>query len=227
MLFRSLSFTGWNLFGSIASIVSVQIRSLLINMFYGVKIIASDGVANSASSQVNNVAASLTQAINPQLLRSEGESNREKMINITELSTKYSTFLFALVGVPVVFETHFLLDIWLKDVPEFAVIFCQLTMIVMLIEKFSFQIGNAVRAVGDIKEFQIVESLACCLYLPVAYFLFKNGSSPIMIYILSVLNCCLLYPVRLYYGKKKAGINPISFYRKSKDRKSTRLNSSH
>lgn len=202
-----LSFTGWNFFGSLASLGTTQFRSIIINMFFGVRLNAAEGVSRQASSYVNMFAASMTRAINPQIMKSEGGGDHQRMVYVTEIGAKYSTLLFALLGIPIALEAEYLLQLWLKDVPQYAVIFCQLIMIQMFIEKFTFQITHAIRAVGNIRNFQIFESLACFVYLPIAYLLFKHGSSPAIIYVLGIFNSILVGGVRLYYGNRIAGIS--------------------
>lgn len=205
------SFTGWNLFGSLAALGSTQFRALLINAFFGVRLNAAEGVSRQASGYVNMFAASMTRAINPQIMKSEGGGDRQRMIRVCEIGAKYSSFLFAFIGIPVILEASYLLSLWLKDVPEYAVVFCQLLMIQMLIEKFTFQITHAIRAVGNIRNFQVVESIICLAYLPIAYFFFKSGWSAEWIYWLAIADGLLVAVVRLYYGKTIAGINVLQY----------------
>lgn len=202
-----LSFTGWNLFGSIASSFSHHLRGIIINIFFGVKLNASEGISRRINNYVNMVSTSMTRAINPQLMKSEGGGNRERMLRITELASKYSSFLFALIGVPFAIEAPYIIDIWLKDVPQYAVIFCQLSMINMLISKFSFQIVHAIQAVGKIRDFQLVETTLLLLPLPVAYFMFKAGYPPVTIYYIGLAVNIPIFFFRLYFGKKIAGLD--------------------
>lgn len=208
-----LSFTGWSLFGSLAAIGTVQLRGIIVNMFFGVRLNAAEGVSRQASGYVNMFATSMTRAINPQMMKSEGGGDRERMIRLTELGAKYSSFLFVLIGVPVMLECSTLLTIWLKDVPQYAVIFCQLMLAIMLIEKFTFQITNAIKAVGDIRNFQVTETLISLLYIPITFVLYKNGFSPEWIYYSTIFTCIVIAGVRLYFGKKVVGINVGEYFK--------------
>jgi O-antigen/teichoic acid export membrane protein len=196
-----LSFTGWNLFGSLGAMVVTQLRSLLLNSFFGVKVNASDGIANNACNQVNLIASNITKALNPQLVKSEGGGERSRMILITEIGTKYSTFLFALFALPIIFEVPFLLNIWLKSVPEYTSIFIQILLINMLIEKFTFQITEAIRAVGKIRNFQVTETFLRIINFPLAYYCFKQGFPPYSVYLIGIAISCFVFFNRLYYGK--------------------------
>jgi O-antigen/teichoic acid export membrane protein len=208
-----LQFTGWNLFGSMAAMASTQVRGLLINMFFGVKLNAAEGIANSVSAQVNMVSVSLTRAINPQMMKSEGSGDRNRLIRITATGSKYSAFLFALFAIPVLLEAPYLFSLWLKKVPDFTVIFFQFILIIMLMEKFTFQIGNAVRAVGKVKNFQIVESILPIISMPIAYYLFTIGLGPKWIYILGLISAFLTAGIRLYFGKVVVGMNIPEYFK--------------
>ncbi|MEA5111752.1 hypothetical protein SDC9_40155 [bioreactor metagenome] len=208
-----MAFSGWNLFGSIAYMSIIQVRSILLNMFFGVKVNASEGIAKTASDQVNHVSVSLTRAINPQLVKSEGSGDRGKMLQITTMATKFSVFLFALISIPVIIEIPFLLNIWLKEVPEFAIIFTRLTLINLLISKFTFEITNAIRAVGRIKQFQVIETIILLLNIPISYLLFKAKYPPSSIYIVAIFFSILTSVFRLYIGRKIAGLNINVFFR--------------
>lgn len=213
LMVEILSFTGWNLFGSIAALASHQVRTILINMFFGVKLNAAEGVASKASTTVNMVSASMSRAINPQLMKSEGSGNRGRMLAITETGTKFTSYLFALFAIPILLEAPYLLKLWLKHVPEYAVIFCQVTLITMLIEKFSFQITHAIRAVGKIKAFQITETAIIVLLIPLAYLAFSMGYPPVSIYFIGLFITFFIFFERLYFGNKVAGINVLNFVR--------------
>lgn len=208
-----LKFTGWNLFGSIGAMSIIQIRTVLLNMFFGVKVNAAEGIAHSATTQINMVSVSMTRAINPQLIKSEGSGDRKRMIRITEISTKFSVFLFSLFAIPVILEADFLLHLWLKEVPEYAVAFAQITLVAMFIEKLTYPIVDSIRAIGDIRNFQITETIFQVLSVPLAYTAFKLGYGPIAIYIITLVIIFFILGIRLYFGRKIAGINISNFFK--------------
>ncbi|MDX1652434.1 MAG: MATE family efflux transporter [Brumimicrobium sp.] len=197
-----LSFSGWNLFGSIASMSVTQIRSLILNVFFGVDINAAEGVSKTASNQLNTVSSSMTRALNPQLVKSEGSGNRRRMLMLTEISTKFSGFLFAIFAIPAIIEMPFLIDIWLKNVPDFAIAFTRLILIGLLLEKFTFEITNAIRANGNIRAMTIMESVIAVITIPAAIFIFQLGYKPYWIFIIYIISTLLAAFNRFYYAKK-------------------------
>jgi O-antigen/teichoic acid export membrane protein len=206
-----LSFSGWNLFGSIAAMSVTQVKSIFLNMFFGVTVNAADGISATASGQVNMISVSMTQALNPQLVRSEGSGNRQKMLRFTEMATKFSVFLFAIFAIPVILETPYLLNLWLKNVPEYATIFCQLILISLLLEKFTFEITSAIRAVGIIRNFQVAETILLLFNIPIYYVVLRMGYPPYSIFLVSIFISMFDAFLRLYFGKKIAGMNIQSF----------------
>lgn len=206
-----LSFSGWNLFGSVASMSVTQVRSVLLNMFFGVNLNAANGIAMQVSGQVNTVSSSMTRALNPQLVKSEGAGDRNRMLRLTELSTKFSVYLFALFAIPVIIEMPYLFNLWLKNVPDFAIIFSRLILIGLFLEKFSFEITSAIRAVGKIRNFQVVETIIVIFNIPISYILFKLGYPSYTIYIVAILISMLAFMGRLYFGKHVAELNIIHF----------------
>lgn len=206
-----LSFTGWNLFGSLGAIGTVQLRGLIVNMFFGVRLNAAEGISRQASGYVNMFATSMTRAVNPQMMKSEGGGARERLIRLTELGAKYSSFLFILIGVPVILECSTLLSVWLKDVPQYAVIFCQLMLVIMMMEKFTFQITNAIKAVGNIRNFQVTETLLSLLYIPLTFLFYKKSFSAEWIYYSSIFTGFIIAGFRLFFGKKIVGIDVADY----------------
>jgi O-antigen/teichoic acid export membrane protein len=208
---KILSFSGWNLFGSIAAMSVTQVRSILLNMFFGVSMNTANGIAMQVSSQLSLVSSSMTRALNPQLVKSEGGGDRKQMLRLTELSTKYSIFLFALFAIPVIIEMPYLFRLWLKNVPDFVIIFSRLIIIGLLLDKFTFEITSAIRAVGKIKNFQIVETIIVLFNIPISYLLFKNGFPPYTIYAVAILLIIIVSLGRLYFGKKVTGLLIIHY----------------
>jgi len=209
---KILKYSWWNLFGSIASMSVTQIRSLILNVFFGVEINAAEGISKSASNQLSTVSSSMTSALNPQLVKSEGSGNREQMLKLTELSTKFSGFLFAIFAIPAIIEMPLLLNLWLKNVPDYAIAFSRLLLIGLLIEKFTFEITNAIRANGNIRFMTIMESLIALITIPVAIIIFQLGFEPYWIFIIYIFSTFLAAFNRFYFAKKILSLNVNLFF---------------
>ena len=180
-------------------------------MFFGVKLNAAEGIGKKVNAQLNMVSVSITKAITPQMNKNEGKGNREKMILLTKVGAKYTSFLFAIVAVPVYIEANYLLQIWLDKIPDFTVIFCQMCLLIQFTGKMTWQISNAIRAVGKIKEYQIMQSVVSVSGIIIAFLLFKYGAQPVCIYIIELCSTVLIGIFTLYFGKKIVGIHPMDY----------------
>jgi hypothetical protein len=80
-------------------------------------------------------------------------------------------------------------------------------------EKFTFQIGNAIKAVGKVRNYQIVESIIPIMVIPIAYYLFELGFGPTWIFIIGLFAGLLVAVVRLYFGKVVVGINAVDYFK--------------
>ncbi len=209
------SFTGWTFFGNLSAALKTHVRGIVINVFFGVRLNAAEGVSRQVNNYVNMVAVSMTKAINPQMNKSEGSGDRERMKRVLMVASKYSTFLFALVSIPLMIETPYIFNLWLKEVPEYAIVFCQISLLTMLLAKFTGQIGHAIYAVGNIKLFQGLEVLISFLILLFTYIVFKMGYSPISAYWVELIGVLIITLERFWLGKKIIGLNLMEYTKKT------------
>ncbi len=210
-----LSFTGWDFLNVVAGLCSTQIRGILINMFFGVKLNAAEGVGKKLNSKLNQLSTGITRAITPQMNKSEGGGDRQRLISLTYSGVKFTTFMYCLLAIPLLCEMQYVLDVWLKDVPAYTALFCQMCILIQIFSKFTWQIGNAVRAVGRIKEMQITQSVLALSGVIIGYFVFKAGAGPISIYLIELTVCIIGMGVNLYFGKKVVDISPVEFIKKA------------
>lgn len=207
------SLSGWTLLGAVSSMASGQLQSIFLNMFFGVRINAANGIANTSAGMVNNFSNSITTAIRPQLIKNEGSGDRKKMLRLTEVSIKFSIFLFALIGLPVFLELPYLLRIWLTTVPEYSIIFGRLILIATFLGLFSFEISTAIMAVGKIRSVTLVESGIIILSVIIGYIAFSKGFPPYSFYVIVIIRALFVFTSRCYFGKVVAGLNITKFFK--------------
>lgn len=208
-----LSFTGWNILNVCGGIIIVQSKSIMLNIFFGVNLNAANGITTTLTEKLNNFSVSMTQAVDPQIMKNEGRGNRKKMIYLTATSAKYSVYLLSIFSIPVFIEAPYFLELWLKNVPDYVVIFTRLTILSMIMEKLTFPITTALNAVGKIKEVAIAGFIIVFMTIPISYLLYSIGQPPQTIFIVVLFINLWLAIFRLYYGKKIAGINIPDYLR--------------
>lgn len=207
-LIRELSiFAGWSLFGALCGVVRTQGLAILLNIFYGTVINAAYGIANQISGHMKFFSATLLRVLNPQIMKSEGMKNRQRMLRLSMMASKFGFFLLAFIAIPCIFEMPILLKIWLKNVPENTVIFSSLILVAMMTNQLTIGLQSAIQATGNIKIYQSVVGSILLFNLPVAYILLKTGLSAYTALISFICIEFIACMSRLFFLKKLVGLS--------------------
>lgn len=194
------TFSGWNLLGSSSTMLMNYGQTIVVNMFFGTIINAAQGVATQLNGQLCTLAGTMMKALNPIIAKSEGAGNRERMFQATMSGSKMSFFLMAFPSIPILIEMPFIFDFWLKDVPQFAVIFCCLSIIRSLIEQLFLPVAYSIAVHGNIKKYEITSSIVCCFPLVVSFFLFKSGYPAYILYFIFIIYAIIISGVILFFA---------------------------
>jgi O-antigen/teichoic acid export membrane protein len=205
------SFAGWSLLGSASSMIANYGQGIVINVFFGTLVNAAQSIAAQISGQLGVFSLTLSKALNPLIDKSEGAGNRAMMLKATLGGTKISFFLLSFLYVPFIIEAPYILKLWLKSVPDYTVIFCRLLLLRNLIEQFYMPLTNALGAVGNIKKFQIVNSVLNIIPIIVSYIFFSLGFPPFSLYISFILFSLLMLFNVLYFAKVNCGLQVKEF----------------
>jgi hypothetical protein len=134
------------------------------------------------------------------------------MLKLSVFSSKMSFFLLAFFAVPLLVETSYILKLWLKNVPEYAVIFCQLILVISLFYQITIGTMAAVTSVGNIKRFQISVGLIEIFTLPLAWVLMKLGLSAYFVFVGALVLEIISGIVRIWFAHVVAGLNLKEYY---------------
>ncbi|PKK36331.1 hypothetical protein BWI96_12150 [Siphonobacter sp. SORGH_AS_0500] len=204
-------FASWNLFGALCSVGKTQGLAIILNVFLGTLVNAAYGIANQVSAQMNFFSSAMLQALNPQIMKSEGAGDRSKMLKLSMAGSKFAFFLLAFIAIPAIFEIKNILELWLKNVPPYTVTFCQLILIGIMTNQLTIGLQSALQATGKIKTYQTVVGGVQLLTIPLAFLLLKLGlpdySVLVGLIVIEFIACIL----RIYFLHKIAGLS-ISEY---------------
>jgi O-antigen/teichoic acid export membrane protein len=208
---KMTGFSGWNLLGTSSSMIANYGQGIVVNMFFGTVVNAAQAVAGQISGQLGVFAATMLKSLYPVIAKSEGAGNRSLMVDATMMGSKISFFLLAFFTIPAFIEMPYLLDVWLKNVPEFAVIFCRLLLIKCLIEYLFYPISYSIAAHGNIKKYEIISSIICCCPLVVSFILFKAGYPPYFLYVSFIIYAICAAGIILYFAWNNYGFPVVNF----------------
>jgi hypothetical protein len=85
-------------------------------------------------------------------------------------SSKFSFFLSFVFMAPIALQIDFVLSVWLKIVPDYAGIFCQLNVVNTFLWIAFWPIGHGITSTGRNETFRKIDSLMTMFIFPVAYF---------------------------------------------------------
>ena len=193
IIYPMLNFSAWDLYGNVSVIAKTQGVNMLLNSFFGVFLNAAYGIANQVQGAITSFSSSFLSAVQPQIVKyfASGELNR--MRNLMNNATKLAFILIFLLELPFILECNFILHIWLKEVPNYALKFTQLNLVSNIIYVVSAPMLFAIHATGRIKSFSFISGTIYLMVLPFSYVFFKMGFSPIIPYILNVIMMIIYY----------------------------------
>jgi len=181
MFLERMKFSGWTTLGGVSSVAALQGVNMLLNMFHGVVANAAYGVMSQVSSAMTQFANNFFAAVNPQITKSYAKGDMDYLHSLLFRSIKFSFLISFALAVPLVLNMDFVLHLWLKTVPEYAVVFCQIRVVDWCLCMFFIPIALAITATGKIKRFLIIDSILTMNNLIFVYILFKLNFSPAIV----------------------------------------------
>ncbi|OKZ21174.1 MAG: hypothetical protein BHV77_08760 [Bacteroides sp. 43_108] len=214
LLKRMFGFAGWNFIGSCSAILRDQGGNIVINLFCGPAVNAARGIAYQVNSAVNGFVSNFMVALNPQITKSYASGDREYMMTLIYQGARLSFYILLMLSLPVIINVDYILELWLKMVPDHTTLFVQLVLIFAMSESISNPLITAMLATGNIRNYQIVVGGLQMLNLPISYILLRNGCIPetVLIVAICISQCCLL--ARLYMLKGMIGLSVREYMNK-------------
>lgn len=181
-------FSGWNLFGGLSSMTANQGVNVLLNMFFGVVVNAAFGIATQIRGAINLLIGNLQKAFDPQIVKNYSVGNSTRLHSLTFGIISFSYILALVVVFPLCWNMDFILRQWLgNNIPQYASIFCTLTLLQMLFVALGGPIDTAIFATGRIKSYQLWLSGEIFLNIILCYILFKLSFGPISAFVVKLV----------------------------------------
>lgn len=213
LLREMTSFAGWGLVGDGAWTLNTEGVNILINIFFGVTLNAARGIATTVDNMVQQFVRNFMTAMNPQIIKSYATGDFDYLHKLIYASSKYSYFLMLFFMVPISLETRQILTLWLKIVPDYAVIFVQFTLASTMCLTLGNSLITANSATGKIRDYQLVVGMMSLSIFPMTWIAFWLGASPVSAYVIYFLVFFAMIFVRLYMVKDKIQMRFIDYAR--------------
>ena len=207
------SFAGWAFFSSSIGMMNTQGINILMNMYFGVATNAARGIAMQVETSLTQFIGNFTTAMNPQVVKSYAAGDNKYMFQLICSGSKLAYFMALFFIVPLFIEADTVLHVWLDEVPEYAVVFLRLTLLVMLPQVLAGILFTAAMATGKIRTYALVVNGVSVFVFIFAWVLYYLGFSAETAYIVHFLMRVVLIGVRLLLLKNMIGLSPMLYVR--------------
>lgn len=209
-----LGFAGWNFVTNAAWIFNTQGVNMLMNIYFGVALNAARGVASQVETAVSQFVHNFTTALHPQITKSFSAGEKDDMFLLMCRGAKVSYLLLLILSLPVLLETEFLLELWLKKVPAYSVLFVRLSIICTMVNMLTHSFYVGCLATGQIRRYVISVTAVGVLVFPITWVCYHCVMPAFVSYLVFIVVyavvdvVCLLnakrlldFPLRMFFSK--------------------------
>lgn len=205
------SFIGWNSIGTFAYLANSQGLNILLNIFYTTVVNAARGLAMYVSGVVSQFITNFQTAARPQIVKLYAQGRIEDMHTLISNTSKYSAFILILMGVPVMVETHYIIHLWLGNVPQHVVPFIRITILQMLITSLYSPLADGVNAIGKMKKLNLFSVCNYLSFLLLWYILMTAGFKSEVVYSTQIFLSLFIYIAYMTILRAYSGFHITSY----------------
>ena len=171
-----INFVGWTILDIISQLSTRQGYAVMFNRFCGTATNAVYALSRQIEGNFYYVSASVIDSMKPQIMRSFGEGNTERMVRLSLTAGKMGFSMLSVIAVPLLVMMPTVLELWLVNVPSGTVFFARIMLLACMMEQLTRGLVYSCQATGNIKLFSIIVSSLRFIALPLSVVAFYNGS---------------------------------------------------
>lgn len=188
---KLMGFSGWNITANIAEVLKAQGVIVLINMFFQPAIVAAQAIGNQITNAMMQFINNIRTAVNPQIIKLYASGDYEGSKRLTLKSSLYVFDLLLLLGLPFILLMEPILNLWLKEVPPYTVVFAQCIVASQILGNFSASFYIPMMASNKIKKNSIAAVIFSFSNFIILYLIFKLGGDVMWVQYIYILNSIL------------------------------------
>ena len=213
-LFKEMiGFAGWSMFGNLAAVLFGQGLNMLLNVFFGPVVNAARAVAVQVQNAVQQFVGNFQMALNPQITKTYAQGELQEMHKLMYRSARFSFYLLFFLSLPVLFETNFILTVWLKTVPDNTIVFLRIMICISLLYTLSNPLVIANQATGKVKKYQAICGTILLMILPVSYVCLKLGFPAYSVFLVHFMIESLAQIVRMFLLRPLIGVKLKDYFK--------------
>lgn len=202
-LYKTLvGYSGWDLFGNLASVCQNQGVSIVLNLFFGPLVNAARAIAVQIQNAVKMFTKNFMVAVRPRVVKNYAENKCSEMYSLTFTAIRLSLVLMMALVLPLIFETEFVLKVWLDDgYPPETALFARIILISAFFDTIENGQNMSFHAIGRIKKGNLICGTIMILSLPLGYLLLKFGLPAESVFYAVILTNVLNLVITLFIMK--------------------------
>lgn len=163
-------FVGMWMCGGIAWLLRVQGINILINKYFGVKANAAMAIANSVDAHTKTLSGAMLGAFNPAIASAYGAGDLDRMRALAYRASKLSLLFILVFMLPLGLELEKVLQIWLKNPPEYVYGLCLMVFAVTITDQSTIGQMIAINTRGKLFWPTVFQSGSLLTGFPLAWF---------------------------------------------------------
>ena len=210
-----LVFGNWSLLATASYMARSSGSDLLINSFFGTHVNGAFAIGRSVNQYVSTFSCSFDGTSSPQIIQAYAAKDMGRVEYLVNKTGRLGLLIFIILFFPLNTQLDFVLHLWLGEVPEGALTFVRLYLIISGISMSCGGLSALLRAYGRIKWFQIELSFFFLICMPLGYYVFSIGFPPYYILILFAAADAAHRIVQLIMFRMIIGFDSLSYVREA------------
>lgn len=183
-----LSFSGWNVFGTLSGMLKGQGLNMLLNAYFGPVVNAARGISYQIMSALQQFSLNIVAAFRPQLVNSYANNNFHRTKTIMYSESKICFCLMCLFIVPLIIELRYVLHLWLGDIiPDNTIAFTVIVLIIMTVSTLNTPLTQVIHAAGRLRKYMLVTGTITCAIVPLSWIFLELGFGPLCVFVVSLV----------------------------------------
>lgn len=189
------SFTGWSLFGAFTSMARLQAITILVNQFFNPVVVAARTISNQVTNSLNVFSSNFDTSLYAPIVKEYAKDDKDSFFSLIYNGCKITFFLMWIFALPLCLRMDYVLTLWLKNLPEYVVIFSILSIVEVQINAVSYPLMTAARATGKVKLYEItLGTLQLMMFVASFVWLrFFNGKATAVFWTAIYLNIVMFF----------------------------------
>lgn len=210
-----LVFSNWNLLGTFSYMVQSSGCDLVLNSFFGTAVNGAYAISKSVSMYVTQFSNNFDAPSAPQIIKAYAAGDQLRYTYLANKVGRFSLLCFEILFFPIYLELDFILHLWLGNVPDGALIFTKIQLLMAAVALTGGGFTQVITASGKIKWFKIELSVLFISCVPLSYLLFSFGYPPYCMLILLLIADIAQRCIQFILAKRILGYNSLDYIKEA------------